>query len=196
MAQDAHEPKLRSPPPGATTAPPDHVQKSQVYETFHSPKPTDSQDQPKPQLQPDSGETSPGEAGPRKPHARPTFTEGIQSIKSDDFLAVHKMPCAREGFLTGIGAGAVIGAGRFVLGAGIPKAANWAFGSFLLGSIIQWEYCQAQRMKERAAMARVVEVIDRKQAEKKAKMAEALRIKEEEEEKARQANKRWYKFWS
>ncbi|KAI0599743.1 hypothetical protein F4775DRAFT_107875 [Biscogniauxia sp. FL1348] len=180
MAQDAHEPK------------------PQAYETFHAPKPADGLDQQKLQLQQDGGESSSssGEAGPRTPHTRPTFTEGIQSIKSDDFLAVHKMPCAREGFLTGIGAGAVIGAGRFVLGARIPKAANWAFGSFLLGSIIQWEYCQAQRMKERAAMARVVEVIDRKQAEKKAKMAEALRIKEEAEEKARQANKRWYKFWS
>lgn len=76
-----------------------------------------------------------------------------------------------------------------------PKAANWAFGAFLLGSIVQWEYCQAQRRKERAAMARVVEVIDRKQAEKKAQAAEAARLKRVSEEKAQQAQKSWYKFW-
>ncbi|KAI5921950.1 hypothetical protein F4810DRAFT_309255 [Camillea tinctor] len=188
MSQNDHPPNLRAPPPGATS-PPSHVQKPQIYEVFHSPKPADDA---KPHG--DNGEAQGGQQQPG-PHTRPTFTEGIQSIKSDDFLAVHKMPCAREGFLTGIGAGAVIGAGRFVLGAGIPKAANWAFGSFLLGSIIQWEYCQAQRMKERAAMARVVEVIDKKQAEKKAKIEQAMRLREEAEEKARQANKRWYKFW-
>lgn len=77
----------------------------------------------------------------------------------------------------------------------IPKAANWAFGSFLLGSIIQFEVCQAQRYQERAAMARVVEVIDRKQAEKKAQAEEAARLKREAQEKAAAAKKSWYKFW-
>lgn len=76
-----------------------------------------------------------------------------------------------------------------------PKAANWAFGAFLLGSVIQWEYCQAQRRKERVAMARAVEIIDRKQAEKKAQAAEAARLRKEAAEKAQQAQKSWYKFW-
>ncbi|KAI1499127.1 hypothetical protein F5X99DRAFT_411449 [Biscogniauxia marginata] len=195
MARDDREPsaaKLRGPPPGAT-APPDHVPKPQVYEVFHSPKPDEQQQQ---QNKNDGGESSSGEEGvAQKNPPMPSLSEALNTIKSEDFFTVHKMPCAREGFLTGIGAGAVIGAGRFVLGARIPKAANWAFGSFLLGSIIQWEYCQAQRFKERTAMARVVEVIDRKQAEKKEKVAEALRLKEEADEKARQAKKSWYRFW-
>lgn len=47
-------------------------------------------------------------------------------------------------------------------------------------------------------MARVVEVIDKKQAEKKAKAEEAARLRQEAQEKARQeatTKSSWYKFW-
>ncbi|GAP84997.1 putative mitochondrial cytochrome c oxidase protein 20-like protein [Rosellinia necatrix] len=187
MSQDdTTPPNLRGPPPGATE-PPDHVKKPQIYEVFHS--------STTPERSHIAGAPPTGTEGQPSKTSKPTFKEGMQSIKSDDFLKVHQIPCAREGFMTGIGAGAVVGVGRFVAGARAPKAANWAFGAFLLGSVIQWEYCQVQRRKERAAMARVVEVIDRKQAEKKAQAAEAARLKQEAEEKARQAQKRWYKFW-
>ncbi|KAI0104620.1 hypothetical protein GGR51DRAFT_223375 [Nemania sp. FL0031] len=189
MAQDDDTPpKLRGPPPGATE-PPDHVKKPQIYEIFHTPATPDSS---RPNNNASSPEASEGQ--PLRP-SRPTLKEGVQSIKSDDFFNIHKIPCAREGFMTGIGAGTVVGMGRYVVGARAPTAANWAFGAFLLGSIIQWEYCQAQRRNERAAMARVVEVIDRKQAEKKAQAEEAVRLRREAEEKAKEAQRRWYKFW-
>lgn len=45
-------------------------------------------------------------------------------------------------------------------------------------------------------MARVVEVMDRKQAEKAAKAEEVARLRAEAREKAKQAEqKSWYKFW-
>jgi cytochrome c oxidase assembly protein subunit 20 len=44
-------------------------------------------------------------------------------------------------------------------------------------------------------MARAVEIIDRKQAEKKAQAAEAARLRQEAAEKAQQAQKSWYRFW-
>ncbi|KAI1186777.1 hypothetical protein F5B17DRAFT_347908 [Nemania serpens] len=184
MAQnDNNPPKLRGPPPGATE-PPDHVKEPHIYEIFHSP------------ATPDGTPPAAGIDGQLDRLSRPTFKDGVQSIKSDDWTKIHQIPCAREGFMTGIGAGTAVGMGRYVVGAKVPKAANWACGAFILGSVVQWEYCQAQRRKERAAMARVVEVMDRKQAEKKAEAAEAARLRREEaEEKARQAQKRWYKFW-
>ncbi|KAI0186403.1 hypothetical protein EV127DRAFT_173026 [Xylaria flabelliformis] len=188
MAQDDETPPmLRGPPPGATE-PPEHVKQPQIYEIFNS-----STIPERSHIA--AGAASPaGTEGQQDRPSRPTFKDGMQSIKSDDFFSVHRIPCAREGFMTGIGAGAAVGAGRYIVGARAPKAANWAFGAFLLGSVIQWEYCQAQRRKERAAMARVVEVIDRKQAEKDARAAETARLRREE--KARQeAEKRWYKFW-
>ncbi|TRX95726.1 hypothetical protein FHL15_003280 [Xylaria flabelliformis] len=190
MAQDDETPpKLRGPPPGATE-PPEHVKQPQIYEVFNS------------STTPERSHIAAGAASPADTEgqqgrpSRPTFKDGMQSIKSDDFFRVHQIPCAREGFMTGIGAGAAVGVGRYFVGARASKAANWAFGAFLLGSVIQWEYCQAQRRKERAAMARVVEVIDRKQAEKNAQAAETARLRREAEERARQeAEKRWYKFW-
>ncbi|KAI0409200.1 hypothetical protein F4802DRAFT_239949 [Xylaria palmicola] len=190
MAQDDDTPpKLRGPPPGATE-PPDHVKQPQIYEIFNSsttPERSHLADAP-----PSAG--ADGQQPPGPP--RLTFRDGVDSIKSGDFFNIHKLPCAREGFMTGMGAGTVVGIGRYLTGAKAPKAANWAFGAFMLGSVVQWEYCQAQRRKERAAMARVVEVIDRKQAEKKARAEEAARLRREAaEEKARQAEKRWYKFW-
>ncbi|KAI1074007.1 hypothetical protein F5B20DRAFT_586723 [Whalleya microplaca] len=199
MAQDSSsssspassEPRLRGPPPGAT-APPEHVAKPQVYEIFHGSRPEDSPDIVVPPHPDGQQQKNPGQ----QQHQQPGIKEGFESIKTADFLHVHRVPCAREGFLTGIGAGAVAGMGRYVAGARIPKAANWAFGVFFLGSIIQWEYCRAQRAKEHAAMARVVEVMDRKQAEKKAQMEEAARLRQEE--RARQEaekKKSWYKFW-
>ncbi|KAI1385506.1 uncharacterized protein F4822DRAFT_345910 [Hypoxylon trugodes] len=185
MAQnDNEQPKLRGPPPGAT-APPDHVKKPQIYEIFPSPK--------------TEGQADGAVAEGQKSSSQPTITDGLQSIKPNDFLSVHKIPCARQGLMTGIGAGAAVGMGRYIVGGRIPKAANWAFGAFFLGSIVQWEYCRAQRANERVAMARIVEVIDKKQAEKKSQAEEAARLKREAEEKAKQeaaaTKKSWFKFW-
>ncbi|KAI5863662.1 hypothetical protein GGS23DRAFT_596168 [Durotheca rogersii] len=186
MAQDDQPPPAaRGPPPGAT-APPAHVGKPQIHEIFHGP-----------------GQGAP--AAPGQPP--PTIRDGIQSIKRDDFFGVHRIPCARQAFMTGIVAGTVAGFGRYLVGAPanrrprgatarIPKAANWAFGTFFVASIGQWEYCRAQRASELVAMARVVEVIDRKQAEKK---AETARLQQEAAEKlereAAAKRKSWYKFW-
>ncbi|TGJ84576.1 hypothetical protein E0Z10_g4213 [Xylaria hypoxylon] len=187
MGQDEDTPpRLRGPPPGATE-PPDHVKKPQIYEIFHG--------STTPERSELGSVSSAGPEGQPNKTPKPTFKDGVQSIKSNDFLRIHQIPCAREGLMTGIGAGAAVGMGRYFVGARAPKAANWAFVAFLLGSVIQWEYCQAQRRKEYAAMARVVEVIDRKQAEKKAQAAEATRLKREAQEKAQQAQKSWYKLW-
>ncbi|KAI0165456.1 hypothetical protein GGR52DRAFT_558773 [Hypoxylon sp. FL1284] len=184
MAQDDDRPpRLRGPPPGATE-PPDHVKEPQVYEIFPGSTP---EDQAKAAAE---GQKSP---------SLPSMKEGFQSIKSDDFFNVHKIPCARQGFLTGIGAGAALGMGRYVVGGRAVKSANWAFWSFVAGSIVQWEYCRAQRANERAAVARIVEVMDKKQAEKKAQAEEAARLKKEQaEEKLRQeaaSRRSWFRFW-
>lgn len=44
-------------------------------------------------------------------------------------------------------------------------------------------------------MARVVEVMGRKEQEKKEKLEQAKRLRAEAQEKAKEAAKRWYKFW-
>lgn len=49
---------------------------------------------------------------------RPTITEAVGMIKSEDFSNIANTPCARTGFLNGIGAGFGMGGLRFILGGG------------------------------------------------------------------------------
>ncbi|KAK6834778.1 ribosomal protein YmL8 [Apiospora arundinis] len=192
MAQDNNErpPAVRNPPPGAT-APPDHVNQPQVYEIFHGSKPEDR-----------DGSISTTGSNAATPQAqeggnkRPTVSEGFKTIKKDDWFRIHQIPCAREGFMTGIVTGFVTGSGRLIAGGKLSKSLNWGVGGFLISSLVGWEYCQSMRRKEKAAMARVVEVIDRKKAEKMKQAEEAARKRKEAAEKAKEeAAKRWYKFW-
>ncbi|KAI0475243.1 hypothetical protein GGR56DRAFT_645224 [Xylariaceae sp. FL0804] len=126
---------------------------------------------------------------------RATVTAAAQTIRRDEWWELHRIPCARDGLMAGIGGGAVTGAVRFIARSSIATAVQWSFGGFLIGAIAKWEYCRAQRRQEKAAMALLIETRERKQLEKKREMeekaAEAARRRKEEEDKAR----RWYKFW-
>lgn len=55
----------------------------------------------------------------------PGFVEALKTIKLQDFKEVHKKPCTREGFLTGIGAAFATGGVRAILG-----GANARLGRF------------------------------------------------------------------
>jgi cytochrome c oxidase assembly protein subunit 20 len=127
-----------------------------------------------------------------------SISNAWNSIKPSDFLSVHQTPCARQGFLTGIGGGAAVGVLRYVMGAPVPKAANWAVGIGVLASLGQYEFCQYQRRLERVKMQRVVEVYTKAQTEARQKEAEERRRKAAEEaeaEAARERKKSWYRFW-
>ncbi|KAK1776659.1 hypothetical protein QBC45DRAFT_212314 [Copromyces sp. CBS 386.78] len=135
------------------------------------------------------------------------ISDAISSIKPQDFLSVHETPCARQGFMTGIGSGASIGVLRWIMGLPIPKAANWGVGCGILGAMAQYEYCQWQRRKEKEKMQRVVAVYTKKQAESRAKEAKERREKAEGGEVTQEVvpgkgkgegeaqKKSWYKFW-
>lgn len=150
-----------------------------------------------PQSTSPEGAQKPG-APPEQPRQQAaTVGDAWRSIKADDFLSVHQSPCSRQGFLAGIGGGATVGFLRFVLGAPVPRAANWAVGVGAAAAIAQYEFCQYGRRREREKMKRVVEVYDRKQAETRRAEEEAKRKREvrEEEEARLKAQRRWYKFW-
>lgn len=55
-------------------------------------------------------------AGTPSPQGRPTLTDAVATIKTEDFASVASTPCARNGFLTGIASGAGVGGLKFVLG--------------------------------------------------------------------------------
>jgi len=189
MAGDTREPTSshpRGPPPGAT-APPDHVQTPKVYEVFNAPPPANA-------LPDGSGLNT---AGART--EVPKLTDAVKTIRMEDFKEVYKYPCARESLLTGIGGGFGVGGVRALLGASVPKAANWAVGTFVFAAFASYEFCLYKRQIEKAHMKRAVEIIDRKKAQKEAQMKaareERRRAKEEAERKAEEAKKSSWKFW-
>ncbi|TGO14697.1 hypothetical protein BTUL_0049g00060 [Botrytis tulipae] len=180
---------LRGPPPGATS-PPDHVKTpNKVYEVFHTP--------------PENANALPDGSGQNTAGAHketPTLGAAVKTVRWQDFSQVHMYPCARESFLTGIGGGFAMGGIRAIFGAPIPKAANWAVGTFVFSAFGAYEFCLYRRRLERAHMKRAVEIIDRKKAEKEAqaeeRRKERRRLKEEADKKAEEAAKKpnW-KFW-
>ncbi|KAF4126174.1 cytochrome c oxidase assembly protein subunit 20 [Geosmithia morbida] len=122
---------------------------------------------------------------------RPTITDAVGMIKPEDFANVAETPCARNGFLTGIGAGFGAGGLRFVVGGNIGKATNFAAGFFILGSVASYEYCQYLRRCEKRDMKRHIEVVNRSRREQAQKQAEEQKKQMEE----KKAQKSWYKFW-
>ena len=126
----------------------------------------------------------------------PTVTEALASIKPSDFLTIHQKPCARPGLLTGIGAGAVVGILRFIIGAPVPKAANWAVGTAVVGAIGQYEYCQYQRRQEKEKVKRVVQVYaERARKEKEERERKEREERERREREEREKAKKWWRFW-
>ncbi|KAM5351816.1 hypothetical protein ACJ41O_004539 [Fusarium nematophilum] len=136
-----------------------------------------------------------GEDGATTTNARPTISDAVGMIKKDDFANVANIPCARQGFLTGIASGAGIGGLRFVLRGNATSAANWAVGVFVLGSMASYEWCQYLRREERRQMKRHIEVVTENRKEQAKKIAEARQEHSKLVAEKKAAEKPWYKFW-
>lgn len=151
----------------------------------------------------------------------PSLGEAVKTVRWQDFRQVHMYPCVRESLLTGIGGGFGMFGVRALWGgeclfprddeegwewtdyylAGIPKAANWAVGTFVFAAWGNYEFCLYKRRLERSHMKRAVEIIDRKKVEKEAaaklKREERRKAKEEADRKAEEEAKRKssWRFW-
>ncbi|KZF24566.1 hypothetical protein L228DRAFT_237483 [Xylona heveae TC161] len=176
MAADSREDTAASQPPSGhpadQAAASTHDQK--VYETFNLP--------------PESANILPGgsvnTAGGTSPEAG--FMEAAKTIQISDFQNVHKQPCVRDSLLTGIASGFGLGGVRAVLGAPLPKASNWAVGTFCVMSFAAYEYCQIKRHMELEGMKRAVEIIDKKKVDREQKMEEARLARRKAKEEADQ----------
>ncbi|KAL7797280.1 hypothetical protein V8C37DRAFT_370591 [Trichoderma ceciliae] len=128
-------------------------------------------------------------------NSQSAFSEAVSMIKKEDFTNVANTPCARQGFLTGIGAGAGLGGLKFVVQGNAAKSANWAVGFFILSSIASYEYCQYQRRAERIQMKRHIEVVTQNRKEQAKKLAEERREQQRIEQEQKARNRAWYRFW-
>ncbi|KAJ4163725.1 hypothetical protein LMH87_005433 [Akanthomyces muscarius] len=126
---------------------------------------------------------------------RPTITNVVASIKTEDFANVANAPCARNGFMTGIVTGAAAGGLKLVVRANWVGAANWAVGMFVVGATASYEYCQYNRRVEKRNMKRAVEVHAENQRMQAKRIAEQRELARKLEEERKAAGRKWYKFW-
>ena len=65
----------------------------------------------------DSDNTGTGTANDIQPERRTkaTFWDALKSLSPRDFQTIHKIPCAREAFLAGIGAGFAFGGVKLIM---------------------------------------------------------------------------------
>ncbi|KAJ3496833.1 hypothetical protein NLG97_g2365 [Lecanicillium saksenae] len=126
---------------------------------------------------------------------RPTISDAVASIKTEDFANIANTPCSRNGFMTGIVTGAAAGGLKIIIRANWASAANWAVGMFVMGATASYEYCQYNRRTEKRNMKRAVEVHAENQRAQAQKMAEQRELARKLEEERKAAERRWYKFW-
>ncbi|CAL3968977.1 hypothetical protein PZA11_004918 [Diplocarpon coronariae] len=190
MAGDTRDSPL--PPPGSPSGasePPSHEQTpSKTYEVFNSPPSANA-------LPEGSGQNTAG-----RHEQVPTLASVVKTIRLGDLKQVYMYPCVKDSLLFGIYGGFGVGGARAIWGTGVLKASHWAVGTFVFGSLARYEFCLYQRKLEIQQMKRVVEIIDRKKAEKeaadKAMRDERRKLKEEADKKAEEAaNAKWWKLW-
>ncbi|KAK4549164.1 hypothetical protein LTR36_007622 [Oleoguttula mirabilis] len=100
-------------------------------------------------------------------------------LKWGDFMDLPKRPCVRDALMTGIGGGFALGGMRAIFGAAVWTSCTWAVGSFCLGAPAMYQYCLYQRQAEKEGMMRAVEILNKKDVEKKAREARKEKAREE-----------------
>ncbi|SMY28653.1 unnamed protein product [Zymoseptoria tritici ST99CH_1A5] len=121
---------------------------------------------------------------------------------------IHKRPCVRDALMTGMAAGFALGGVRFIFRAPVFKACNWAVGGFVVSSGGQYQYCLYRRQAEKEGMTRAMEILNRKEMEKKAREQRKEQLRKERREtkdqeqdaklaalKEKAEGKPWYKVW-
>ncbi|KAL8733525.1 MAG: hypothetical protein Q9181_003558 [Wetmoreana brouardii] len=135
-----------------------------------------------------------------RPPQYATLTDALKSIKLEDFKEVHKKPCTRESFLTGIGAAFGIGGVRAILGGGpVFTACSWAVGAFAFSSFGMHEYCQYKRKIEKGNVRRMQEALEQRKEKKRIEQEQRLEearkaMQQAKEEEERSSWKSWA-FW-
>ncbi|KAL8927135.1 MAG: hypothetical protein Q9208_002519 [Pyrenodesmia sp. 3 TL-2023] len=172
MAAETRGPKASGQPSGSPDSP---SPAGRIYDTFNYPATAENVD------------SLPGAHGKHVGKQQPMnagYIDAVKSIRLADFTEVHRKPCTREGFLTGIGAGFGAGGVRAVLGAPVFTACSWAVGAFVFGSFAMHEYCQQKRRMEKAGIQRINAALDEKKVELERKREEARKARRKAKEEA------------
>ncbi|KAL8708022.1 MAG: hypothetical protein Q9220_007018 [cf. Caloplaca sp. 1 TL-2023] len=173
MAADSLEPKASSQP---LEAPETAGSAGKTYDTFNYPA-TKENANSLPGANINTAGGRPAQAG---------IVDALKMIRLSDFREVHKKPCTREGFLTGIGAAFGVGGIRAILGEPAPvfTACSWAVGAFAFGSFAMHEFCQRKRKLEKAGIERVNAALNQKRIDDEKRREEVRKTRRRAKEEA------------
>lgn len=122
-------------------------------------------------------------------------TDIIKNLSFEDFKNVHKIPCFRESWLYGIGAGFLVAGALWTVGKRGPTISNGLFGSTLGVSAVQFTWCNSSRQREKRQVKMVKEVWEGKKEEKREQW-EKFKEKKKHERLEREAKEQSRKTWS
>ncbi|KAK3619687.1 hypothetical protein LTR22_025896 [Elasticomyces elasticus] len=115
-------------------------------------------------------------AGGKAPEV--TLANAVKDLGWKDFSELPKRPCVRDALLTGIGSGFAFGGVKTIFGA-VWTSCSYAVFSFCFGSVGMYQYCLYRRQAEKDGMMRVIDVMNKKDIERKAREQRKERVKQE-----------------
>ncbi|SCU93782.1 LAFA_0F18184g1_1 [Lachancea sp. 'fantastica'] len=134
-----------------------------------------------------------------KAQEQASLRQAWQTIGWNDFSfqKLVQIPCLRDAGMSGFTSMFVVGGVIFLYHKNPAKAANWAVGGLMLGSIVGWEQCRMRRKKsfQTAQMAR--SAVANKEKPMLNPVVHDDRVKKEWEGHTSDTSskKPWYKLW-
>ncbi|KAK5716652.1 hypothetical protein LTR15_009544 [Elasticomyces elasticus] len=116
-------------------------------------------------------------AGGKAPEV--TLANAVKDLGWKDFTELPKRPCVRDALLTGIGSGFAFGGVKTIFGAAVWTSCSYAVASFCFGSVGMYQYCLYRRQAEKDGMMRVIDVMNKKDIERKAREQRKEKVKQE-----------------
>ena len=168
----------------------------------------------KPRFDPDQG----GAAGSNSaPPSREMMRSAFSNLSLSDFsfAKMSEVPCFRDAGLVGFSAMFIMGSVTLLYHKNPLKAANWATGGLLLGSVVGWEQCRMKRKRSMEMSQAAMQAMQKRDKSKAAPDAPRAKSRKEispEKQKeidilkreweihtndaaAMQQKKPWYKLW-
>lgn len=102
---------------------------------------------------------------------RPSISEAASTITVNDFQNLHKIPCFREGVVTGGVVSGVVAAVMLIARRPLKQSINWGVVGFAMSSTAAWEQCRYKKRKSQrnAEMAKIAnkEVLEKERGSSK-----------------------------
>ncbi|RKP14559.1 hypothetical protein BJ684DRAFT_19052 [Piptocephalis cylindrospora] len=119
------------------------------------------------------------ERDPQQPSS--SIWDRLQATRMEDFQRVTRLSCGRKAFLTGLATGTGVGMIHFLVHRKIPRACNWAIGTFCAISVGVWEVCRYQEARKSRQMMDIVVKMNQLEAKRAKALASEISAVEREE---------------